>query len=186
MRTAIAYWLIPAEPARGFLEKVIVDLARRYSGPVFEPHLTVHVGADSGESAKKVISKAALGCEPIELEVLDLYHSDEFTKTLFVRLAPNTKLQQLHDRIRNAAWNSSEYRLEPHMSLLYKKMPLLKRRELAESIKLPFSRIVFDSLKAVQCASPTLNRKDVEAWRVLAAESFSGAGEGRKFSEQPT
>ena len=183
MRTAIAYWLIPVEPARGSLEKVIVDLARRYNGPVFEPHLTVHVEADGAESSEKIISKVACHREPIELEVLDVHHSDEFTKTLFVRLAPNTKLQQLHDMIRNAAQNSSEYRLEPHMSLLYKKMPLLKRRELAESIKLPFSRAIFDSLKALRCTSPTLNRTDVEAWRVLAAKTFSEAGEGRKFSE---
>jgi hypothetical protein len=41
-----------------------------------------------------------------------------------------------------------------------------------ESIKTPFSQIVFDALKAVQCISPTRNRADVEAWRVVAEKSL--------------
>src|SRR6266542_3735225 len=90
-RIVIAYWLIPAEPARGFFQGVINDLARRYDAPLFEPHL----------------------------------------------------------------------------SLLYKKMPAIARRELAYSIKVPFSEVIFDALKAVRCISPTQSRADVEAWRVV-------------------
>ena len=47
-----------------------------------------------------------------------------------------------------------------------------KRRRLALSIQLPFSEVIFDSIKAVRCALPTRNRADVEAWRGIATKSL--------------
>ncbi len=173
MSTAIAYWLTPAEPTRGFFEKLIVHLARRYDAPVFEPHVTIHVGPDRADAAaEQIVSRAAISCEPIRLEVLDVHHSSEFTQTLFVQLALNAKLQRLSELIRQRSPTSFPYHLNPHASLLYRRMSLAARRKLARSIKLPFSEIVFDSVKAVRCASPTRNRAEVEAWRVIATKSL--------------
>src|SRR5207253_282703 len=129
-RTVIAHWLIPAEPAHGFFQGVINDLARRYDAPLFEPHVTVHVASNRADAAETAISEAARACKLIKLKA--------------------------------------------HLSLLYKKMPAVARRELADSIMAPFSEVIFDSLKAVRCISPTQNRADVEAWRVVAAASLSG------------
>jgi hypothetical protein len=172
--TAIAYWLAPAEPARGFFEKVIADLAGKHDAPVFEPHLTIYVGSNRSGPIEEILSRAAIDCEPIQLEVLEMRHSDEFTKTFFVQFGSNAKLQRLTETIREASQTPSDYQLEPHLSLLYKKMPILARRELAGSIKLPFSTVVFDSIKAVRCVSPTCNRADVEAWRVIVTKALSG------------
>jgi hypothetical protein len=74
--------------------------------------------------------------------------------------------------IRDAAQDSSDYQLKPHLSLVYKKMSILERRQLALSIKVPFLEVTFDSIKAVRCTSPTRNRADVEGWRVLAAKAL--------------
>ena len=172
MSTAIAYWLIPTELTRGFLEKLIADLARRYDAPVFEPHVTLYVGSDRAEVADQIVSQAATGQEPIQLEVLDVRHSALFTKTLFLQLALSTKLQRLSELIRQRSPPSSPYYLNPHMSLLYRRMSLAARRELARSIRLPFSEVVFDSICAVRCTSPTRNRAEVEAWRVIATKSL--------------
>ena len=120
-KTAIAYWLIPAEPARSFFEKKIVDLARRYNAPVFEPHMTLYVGSARVE-AEEVIAKAVSGCRFAQAKVLKVCESDEFIETLFVQFAPDRKLQQLYEMIRDAAQDSSDYQLNPHLSLLYKKM----------------------------------------------------------------
>ena len=70
--TAIAYWLAPAEPARGFLEKVIADLAGKHDAPVFEPHLTIYVGSNRSGAIEEILSQAAIDCEPIQLEVLEV------------------------------------------------------------------------------------------------------------------
>jgi hypothetical protein len=172
-KTAIAYWLIPAGPARSFFEKTIIDLARRYSAPVFEPHMTVYVGSDRVE-AEEVIAKAVSGCRLIQAKVVKCCESDEFIKTLFVQFAPDRKLQQLNETLRDAAQDSSDYQLNPHLSVLYKKMSILARRELVDSIRLPFSEVTFESIKAVRCASPTQNRADVEAWRVVATKLLFG------------
>jgi len=169
---AIAYWVIQAEPVRSFLENMIVDLAWRYDAPVFEPHVTIHVASNHVEAAEKATLQAAFGCEPVNLKLLDVRHSGEFTKTLFVQLALNKELQRLNEIIRSNAQNSFDYRLEPHLSLLYKKMPISARRRLTRSTKLPFSEMTFDSIKAVRCPLPTRNRADVEVWRIVATKSL--------------
>ncbi len=178
-RVVIAYWLIPAEPAHTFFQRVIEDLACRYSAPHFEPHVTIHVGANHLDAAEKAFLKAARECQPIKLKALEIGHSDEFIKTLFVQFAPNGKLRQLHETIRDAAQDSSDYELNPHLSLLYENMSVRARHELADSIKVPFSEVIFDSLKAVRCISPTRSRAEVEAWRVTASTALSGVVDAR-------
>ena len=175
-RIVIAYWLIPAEPAHSFLQRAINDLARRYHAPLFEPHVTIHVGANHFDAAERVLSKAARECQSITVKALGIDHSDEFIKTLFVRFVLNAKLQQLNTIVRSAAEDSSDYKLNPHLSLLYKKIPPVVRCELAASIKVPFSEVTFDALQAVRCISPTRSRADVEEWRVITARSLGSIG----------
>lgn len=169
----IAYWLIPAEPVHSFLQETINDLARRYDAPVFEPHVTIHVGAIcAADAAESAISAAARACTLIKLKALEIDHSSEFIKTLYVQFALNKELRQLNEMIRNAAENSSHYELKPHLSLLYKRIPAAVRRELADSIKVPFSEVIFDALKAIRCISPTRSRNDVDAWRAVASKKL--------------
>lgn len=175
-RIVIAHWLIPAEPAHRFFQDLINDLARRYDAPVFEPHVTIYVGANSTDAPETVLSRAAQNCKPIVLQALEIRQSDEFIKTLFVEFGLNTKLRQLNQAIRNAAQGPFDYDLKPHLSLLYKRMPVQTRRQLARSVEVPFSQVVFDSLKAVRCISPTQSRADVEAWRVVAEKPLGSIG----------
>ncbi|MGA7275389.1 MAG: hypothetical protein WBX14_11145 [Candidatus Udaeobacter sp.] len=170
--SVIAYWLIPAKPAHRFFQRLIRDLARRYDAPFFEPHVTIYVGANDAIAAEKALSKAARELQTINLKALGINHSDEFIKTLFVQFKMNKELGQLHRTIRNAAQDLSDYELNPHLSLLYKNMPDTGRRQLADSIKVPFSEVIFDSLKAVRCVSPTQRGADVEAWSALAGGSL--------------
>jgi 2'-5' RNA ligase len=175
-RTAIAYWLTPAEPARSFFQGVINDLALRYDAPLFEPHVTLHVGADRADAAEKALRQAARVCQRIKLKAVGIDHSGEFTKTLFVQFAISAGLVRLNEIIRHAGGNASQYELQPHLSLLYKKMAASTRRLLARSIELPFSTVTFDSLRAVRCVSPTQSGADVEAWRVVASEKLRAGG----------
>ena len=171
-RSVIAYWLIPAEPAQSFFLGVINDLARRYDAPFFEPHVTVHVGSNRPDTAERAISQAARACKLIKLKALELGQSNEFIKTVFVQFALNTELQQLNEIIRDSMQDSSHYDLKPHLSLLYKKMPAAARRQLADSITVPFLEVTFDDLKAVRCVSPTQSRTDVQAWRIVATKKL--------------
>jgi len=165
----IAYWLIPSEPARSFLQRIINDLARRYDGPLFEPHVTLHVGADRADAAKKALGAAERECKLIGLTPLGIDQSDQFIKTLFVQFAMSVELRKISDIIREVANDSSPYELKPHLSLLYKNLAAATRSELAASIAVPFSEISFDSLQAIRCVSPTQTATDVEAWELIAA-----------------
>jgi 2'-5' RNA ligase len=173
-QTVIAYWLIPSEPAHGFFQRIINDLARRSDAPVFEPHVTIHVGVDRGDAAKNTLGGAARECKLIELTPLGIDQSDEFIKTLFVQFAMSAELRKMNDIIRKAANDSSQYELKPHLSLLYKNLAAASRRELAASMNIPLSEVTFDAVQAVRCVSPTKSRADVEAWHVVAAASLSG------------
>ena len=86
-RIVIAYWLIPAEPARSFFQGLINELAQEYDAPVFEPHVTIHVGANCTDAVDGVLSKVAQRCERIALQALEVSGSSEFIKTLFVQFA---------------------------------------------------------------------------------------------------
>ena len=172
----ITYWLIPSEPAYSFFRRIINDLAHRYDAPVFEPHVTIYVGVDSTDAFNATLSKAARDCEPIMLQTLEVRHSDEFIKTLFVQFAMNRQLQQVNQSIRAEVQDSSDYQLNPHLSLLYKRMSIQERCLLTRSIEVPLPEVAFDSLKAVRCVSPTRNRADVEAWRVIGEKPLGSIG----------
>jgi 2'-5' RNA ligase len=168
-QTVIAYWLIPSEPAHAFFQRIINDLARRYEAPVFEPHVTVHVGADQADAATEALEKAANEFELVREMPLGIDQSDEFIKTLFVQFAMTAQLGKINGVIRDAANDSSQYELNPHLSLLYKNLPAATRSELVASIRLPFSTIAFDSIQAIRCVSPTQTGADVEAWELIAS-----------------
>lgn len=173
-QTVIAYWLIPSEPGHSFFQRIINDLAGRYDAPVFEPHVTIHVGADRADAAKNALGNAAREWKLIGLTPLGIDQSDEFIKTLFVRFPMSAELRKINGIIRQAAEDLSHYQPKPHLSLLYKNLAPATRRELAASINVPLSDVTFDAIKAVRCVSPTKSRADVEAWRVVAAASLCG------------
>ena len=126
------------------------------------------------DAAKNALGDAARECKLIGLTPLGIDQSDEFIKTLFVQFGMNAELRKINDMIREAANDSSQYELNPHLSLLYKNLAAQTRRELAASINVPFFEVTFDAIKAVHCVSPTESGADVEAWRVVAAACLSG------------
>jgi 2'-5' RNA ligase len=171
-QTLIAYWLMPTEPAYYGFQKIISDFAARYDAPVFEPHVTIHVGPDHVDGASRALGDAAHKCTGITLKPTRIDQSEEFIKTLFVEFAITAELRQLNEVIRNAANGSSQYELQPHLSLLYKKIAAETRRDLAGSIKIPCREVTFGAIKAVRCISPTQSRADIDAWRIIEARSL--------------
>jgi hypothetical protein len=139
-QTVIAYWLIPSEPARSFFQRIINDLARRCDAPVFEPHVTIHVGADRADAAKNALGNAVRECKLIGLTPLGIDQSDEFIKTLFVQFAMSAELSKINGIIRAGGERFVAVRLKPHLSLLYKNLAAATRRELAASIDVPFPK----------------------------------------------
>jgi 2'-5' RNA ligase len=164
------YWLIPAEPERELFREIIRILAKQFDGPRFEPHLTLCATADAQQSPRDILKQ--IDAKPIRLRVHEIAISSKFTKTLFVRFHSSKAFENLVADLARAARSRAQSARDPHVSLLYKKLPTAAKKELASTIRLPFRAVVFDAIKTIRCASLTRTDNDVEAWRVVVAKSL--------------
>jgi 2'-5' RNA ligase len=170
-KRAVVYWLVPAKAERALLQAFIHILAKQRDAPRFEPHLTVFEPRAERRPPKQVLKLIKSG--PITLAVRGIGFSPPFAKTLFVRLESNDLLKNLVLDMQSATESRGMTRFEPHLSLLYQRMSGAEKRELAAAIKLPFRKIVFDTMRAVRCASRTKTVADVKGWKVLATKKLT-------------
>ena len=169
-RTVLVYWLIPARDERELFCNIIRILYRQFDAPIFDPHLTIFATKEDRKSPRKILRE--LRSAPVRLNVRTVGFSSQFTKTLFVRFAPSKSLDELTVALARAAKSPAKPVRDPHLSLLYKNIPVVIKKELARTIKLPFREVLFDSIAAVRCGLPTKAKADVEAWRVIARKSL--------------
>ena len=169
-KVATVYWLLPAKPERELFCDLGQILGKEFRAPNFEPHLTLFSTTKDRQSPKKVLRQISL--QPIRLTARRVAFSSEFTRTLFVRFKSSDALRKLVAALSRAAKSPAKPPSDPHVSLLYKKLPRAAKKELAAVMRLPFRTVVFDSIAAVRCASPSRNKADVEAWKILAKRSL--------------
>jgi len=167
----LAFWLLPAPPAREYFRSMIEQLAQRFDAPGFEPHLTLY------GTAFDVAHLDALGGMPtpgsVELEIERIAFSEKYTKTLFVQFKQQTRLTELSAAVARALGNENGHELNPHLSLIYKELPNEEKAELARTINLPFDRVRFDAMKAVSTPATIESREEVESWRTVWERSLS-------------
>jgi len=169
MNELLAYWLVPAEPYRGWFSEQIGKLAAHLGSATFLPHVTIYAGPGAGvDSPAAIIEEAARGVTAITLLTVRIDHSDKFTKTLFVEFAPEPELAAVSDRLRQLSATPADYELRPHLSLAYQHIGTEEREQLARSSSLPFETVLFDELHAVICPTGTDSAADVRAWRTVA------------------
>jgi hypothetical protein len=172
-KAIVAYWLMPAEPTRSFFASTIAELAARFDAPAFEPHVTIYAAGKGEDLPAEVLSRSLIDCNPLRLSVRNIQYSDEFTKTVFVQFEPNPPISRLSRALQQASALHDEYQLNPHLSLIYKKITRSAKIELAASVRLPFTEVLFDSAKAVICPARIKSRQDVEVWRVAAVQRLT-------------
>jgi hypothetical protein len=75
------------------------------------------------------------------------------------------------EELRGASEFQNDYRLNPHLSLVYQTMPREIKVEIANSVSLPFDCILFDSMKTMISPVKVETRIEVEPgawWRTKA------------------
>jgi hypothetical protein len=164
---AIAYWLLPERAGREALfGEIPAALATEFCAPLFEPHVTIFIAPENSRAPLEVLRE--LGPVEIELTIHSIRCSEQFTKTLFVQFETNSALQQLGDAIWKASGVPDRYLIDPHLSLLYAKLPTETKQRLADNIRPPFRAVRFTSICAMRCARPTTTAIEVEQWELLA------------------
>ncbi len=149
-------WALPAVPERAKLRAVVAELARKCDAPFFEPHLTL--GPGGVETLARVAQPA------FRLRVAALDFTAEFTKTFFLRFEMSSDLAALRAAL--GLLDADDY--DPHLSLLYRELPLARKAALARQTPLPLVTVLFNQLAVISCSNPTSTRADVEAWKTVA------------------
>ena len=169
-KTATVYWLLPAKPERDLFCEIVRILRKEFRAPSFQPHLTLFVGRKEHASPKKVLQEVR--SRPIRLRLRDVAYSPKFTKTLFVRFKSNPALGKLARNLGRAAQHSIKAPADPHVSLLYQKIPQRMKKEIASVIRLPLRTVLFDSIAAVRMTLPVRTGRDVAKWKIVARKSL--------------
>ncbi len=171
-RRVAAYWLIPAQAEKELFLEIIRILSRQYQAPLFEPHLTLFAANIPEKAARASLAKIHFA--PVRLNVREIDFSRAFTKTLFVRFESNPALRRLLRTLGRTAGSQVSSLPDPHLSLIYKKLPASVKKELASTIRLPLGKVTFDSVKLTNCIAPTHTAREVENWRTIATKRLSG------------
>ena len=169
-KKATVYWLLPAKPERELFCDVVSILRKEFRAPSFEPHLTLFSTSKDRLAPKKVLGQ--IRSRPIRLIARGVAYSEKFTKTLFVRFKLSPQLRKLVADIGRGAKSPAKTPTDPHVSLLYKKMPRAAKKELAAVMRLPFRSVRFDSIAAIRVTLPVRTGVDVEKWKIVARKSL--------------
>jgi hypothetical protein len=145
-----AVWLTPIHSDRRWLTKVIQDYATAYEFPVFEPHVTVYSGrALSTDNLRQIVKDAILAPQMITLQVLGLNYTESFFKTGFIDFEATERLTQMSQTIRERLTQPVDYVLDPHLSLIYKDIPIDQKRLAMLRFVLSVSKVTFDTVKVI-------------------------------------
>jgi hypothetical protein len=149
-----AVWLTPAPSDRRWLSKVIQDYAAEYDTPVFEPHLTLYSGmVQTDYNLQTIVADSLISSSPITLEIMGLNYSENFFRTGFITFALSDRLLQLSHILRDHLSAPQEYVLEPHLSLMYKDIPIEQKRLAMLRFVVSVQSVTFDTVKVVMPSS---------------------------------
>lgn len=164
----VAFWLVPAEPVRSWVQQQIDWLAERFSAPTFLPHLTLYT-CQRSVAGQELAALAGLARQsrPLTLQSAGLSTTDRLTQTLVMRFAADESLLTMHRTLREAVQRPSPYQLEPHLSLLYMDLPDEERQRLTLEQEFPYDTVRFDELRAVAIPEQISHPRQIHSWQDL-------------------
>jgi len=182
--TMFCVWLIPAMPFHTMLQAHINELVTTYAAPSFEPHVTLFCGETNDIEKTKVSLEALLKNQPkIALTAGSLEASDKWYKTLYVQFKSNAIITKLNEVVKTKLDPNSDYELNPHLSLLYKNIPLDQKRKLTEEVwpkvldYIPANKILnFDTIKLMTDTDKE-GPDAVKSWKLLQSYHLGGPAE---------
>jgi hypothetical protein len=171
--TKVSFWLLPAEADRVGFQETIDTLAHVYDAPVFTPHVTIYSGmCTPAEDPDAMLVQATQGIQGFSLHVDRILYTEEFTKTVFVQMFPSMILSHMAEKIRQCCSRPSGYVLNPHLSLIYKRMSEKEKQRIAAAVRLVTCTVFFDEVSAIATSDTTQSREDVESWEVICTRKL--------------
>ena len=128
-------WLMPAGETYRKLEKLILELSRRYSAPRFSPHVTL-LGQvlDPPEVAAAKTEELASILHPFTVRLTRVDCLDEYFRCLFIRVEESRAVMGANEAARRVFNGGGDPEYMPHLSLLYGDFPSDTKRRIISGI----------------------------------------------------
>ncbi len=130
-----ALWLMPERKLSHRLRDLILHLSRRYSTPLFPPHVTLLGRLEGEESEMQSKALTLASClDPMTLQLSAVDGWNEFFRSLFVRVDCSQSLLEAHRKALEVFGIRDEPPFVPHLSLIYSNLPSSIKREIIGEI----------------------------------------------------
>lgn len=165
-------WLMPSEPDAALLRGIIIDLARRFGTPQFEPHLTLAGDLHNAPSVHvPLLDELAAVCAAFAQPIDDVVLTEAYFRAFYAAFGETTELRRLKERC-VAVVGGTRKGFTPHVSLLYGSLPKSQKEEAAGTLRLELRarRIVFDRVVVTNSS----DNVPVNEWRICASRALRG------------
>ena len=169
--TRYALWLAPEEAASGPLQLVINELASRYSGPIFSPHMTL-LGWAKGEEEALIAKTESLASTlaPIDVNLTGFAGAPYYFRCFFAPLDSSGELRHAVNEASSIFDASAGTNYQPHISLLYGQLDREEKKSIPGQIGDKVPRTF--SLDSVQLVRMSVS---VSGWVAVAESPLTGS-----------
>lgn len=137
----VGYHLFYLPPGRVFLDlqNIISDLAVKYGGPKFEPHVTLLARIPTEEEKKLIEKTMALAnvLKPVEVALEKILMEDTYFRALYCKAGPNSTLDHYHQKALEIFGMEDVNGYFPHLSLYYGNISQAEKEEAVRPLSLP-------------------------------------------------
>lgn len=156
-----AIWLTFSKNDREYLKKIIDEISEKYHAPKFEPHITVYGLVDSELSLIDNIAKEVTrDHNSFFVNKSEILQSEDLWKTVYIELKMNNQLEEIHKNIKKHFERISKYEFNPHISLIYKILPLEEKIKIIKELDIK-NEFIISKLVVQKFFS------DVEKWKIV-------------------
>lgn len=158
---------MPDQEVQKTLTSIVEELAQKYSGPVFEPHMTLL--GDLPLSKEDVVSrtrKLASVLKPFPITLGKVECSTTYFQNVFVRVNTSALLLSAYIRARDLFDIDAHRFFMPHISLLYGDHSMQERTRIAETVHLSPLSFTANTLRIMTSGG------DVSSWDTIEEIQF--------------
>jgi 2'-5' RNA ligase len=139
-------WIIPPEPIYSELKDTIDDLAKKYGGPTFEPHMTLLGDIDRIlTEIESKIRKLVADLDNLKLSLGPVSFSTTYFQSVLVRVNSTAKLMQLNLDAKKLLDIDNNVFM-PHLSLLYGDHDMVTREKAMSNLQFSQASFIVDKL----------------------------------------
>jgi hypothetical protein len=136
--------------------------------------VTLFCGPSNASEAWAAAKAISARFPPANLSVDRLDYSDRFTKTLFIQFAESAVAQRMFEAARVCFASPSDYVFNPHLSLIYKRLPKVKQRLLCQSLSTLRGTYTFDRVRMIETELPIEDAGPVRRWKAIGDFPLAG------------